>query len=130
MCIRDRANTSLAEEPGPSNQPSFNCAMAKSASARLICSDNEISKADGDLGQKFKAAMASKTDEADKKQLLNEQLAWIRDRNMRCGLGADKTNVPTEQLIPAKGCLAEAIGSRRDSIALLLASTGNREASA
>jgi uncharacterized protein YecT (DUF1311 family) len=112
-------------EPQPfSNKPSFNCATAKSPSARLICSDNEVSKQDGDLAEKFKAAMASRPDEISKKQLRNEQLLWIRERNNRCGLGPDKVNVPTPELSAAKPCLAEAIGSRRDALALLIVKSG------
>jgi uncharacterized protein YecT (DUF1311 family) len=90
---------------------SFDCSKATSASARLICSDTELSKADGALGAKFKTASAGR-DEAAKKQLVAEQLAWLRERNSRCGVGPDKANIPVEQLTGAKPCMMQVIGER------------------
>ena len=39
-------------------QPSFNCAQAKSAPARLICSDAELAQLDGELGAAFQKRKA------------------------------------------------------------------------
>ena len=44
--------------PRGSERPSFNCAQAKTAAARLICADAELARFDGELGvalQKRKA---------------------------------------------------------------------------
>lgn len=92
------------------DRPSFDCAKATSASARLICSDAELRKADGALGIKFRA-LAGK-DEVTKRQLTDKQLSWLRERNARCGVGPDKARVPTPELAPAKPCMLEAINKR------------------
>jgi uncharacterized protein YecT (DUF1311 family) len=116
--------------PPTTGKPSFDCAKAKSASARLICSDADLSKADGALRAKFKSAIASR-DEAAKKQLVGEQLVWLRERNKRCGVGPDKTSISVDQLVGAKPCMMQAIAER---IALLsssgLAATTNMQTGA
>jgi len=101
---------------GPSDnsvqpKPSFDCSKAKSAAARLICSDLELSKADGALGAQFKSALSGKDDVA-KKAIVDQQLAWLRERNARCGVGPDKASVPVEQLTTAKPCMMTAIQER------------------
>jgi uncharacterized protein YecT (DUF1311 family) len=92
-------------------KPSFDCTKATSASARLICSDAEVSKSDAVLGTKLKAVLADK-DEATKRQLLDQQVKWIRGRNTLCALGADKVGVPVEQLMRSKPCMLSAINAR------------------
>jgi uncharacterized protein YecT (DUF1311 family) len=118
-----QTNRSAATQASPpaTGKPSFDCSKAKSASARLICSDAELSKADGALGAKFKTAVAGR-DEAAKKQLLAEQLAWLRERNSRCGVGPDKASVSVEQLIGAKPCMISAIQARISSLTDIAAS--------
>ena len=39
-------------------RPSFDCAQARTAAARLICSDAELASADGDLGRTFQKQKA------------------------------------------------------------------------
>jgi uncharacterized protein YecT (DUF1311 family) len=100
--------------PRSTGKPSFDCSKATSASARLICSDAELSKADGELGAAFRTAVTGK-DEAGKKQLNAEQLAWLRERNNRCGVGPDKASVSVDSLIDAKPCIIRAIQAQISS---------------
>jgi uncharacterized protein YecT (DUF1311 family) len=91
-------------------KPSFDCSKASSASARLICGDPDLSKADSLLGTKFRAA--ADTNQAARRQLVEQQIIWIRARNSRCGVGPDKAKVALEQLRAAKPCMLEAINAR------------------
>jgi TPR repeat protein/uncharacterized protein YecT (DUF1311 family) len=96
--------------PRGSEKPSFNCAQAKTAAARLICADAVLAQIDGDLGiafQKRKAQISS----ADQSKLVSEQLAWIRDRNARCELVGKNTAV-IEVLASSKPCMVTAIQQR------------------
>lgn len=106
------ADTSVAsaETPAPSNKPSFNCATAKSASARLICSDAELSNVDAALGKAFHNVVKTLNGD-EKKMKIQDQVRWIRDRNMRCQLD-NKPAVPVAELQEKKPCLLEAINSR------------------
>jgi uncharacterized protein len=92
------------------NQPSFNCASAKSASARLICSDPELSNADGALGKAFQGTVRN-LEGMEKAAKIEEQVKWIRERNARCQLDG-KFAVPTEELQPFKPCVLDAINAR------------------
>jgi uncharacterized protein len=104
--------TSGAGDPASliAGKPSFDCSKASSASARLICGDADLSKADGLLGAKFRAA--ADTNHAAMKQLIEQQVSWIRARNSRCGVGPDKAKATLEQLLASKPCMLEAINAR------------------
>jgi len=92
------------------NQPSFNCALEKSASARLICSDPELINADGALGKAFQGTVRS-LEGTEKAAKIQEQVKWIRERNARCQLDG-KLAVPTDELQPFKPCVLDAINAR------------------
>jgi uncharacterized protein YecT (DUF1311 family)/predicted aspartyl protease len=96
--------------PRGSEQPSFECAKAKTAPARLICADGELSRLDGQLGttfQKRKAQIAP----FDQSKFIADQRAWIRDRNTRCKL-VGKNNAAIEVLASSKPCMASALQER------------------
>jgi uncharacterized protein YecT (DUF1311 family) len=96
--------------PRGSERPSFDCAQAKTAAARLICADGELARLDGELGaalQKRNAQLSS----ADHSRFVVDQLAWIRDRNERCGLVA-KNSAVVDELIGAKPCMVNLIRQR------------------
>jgi uncharacterized protein len=104
--------------PLPASGPSFDCSKAKSAAARLICSDAELSRLDRELGAAYKQLLgASKADE--KTKVRNDQVAWIRSRNKGCGL--ENTNeLSAEQQAAAKKCM---VGSIEEQTANLEAGT-------
>lgn len=96
--------------PRGNEKPSFDCAQAKSAPARLICADAELAQLDGELGvafQKRKAQIST----PDQSKLVADQLAWIRARNTRCDLDG-KGNAAIEVLAGAKPCMEDAIRER------------------
>ena len=109
-CFDSKEAEAAAGEVQP-RTPSFDCAKARSASARLICSDSILSTADAELGNAFRAS-SSKLEGQAKQAAVQAQIAWIRERNSKCGLGVDKLNIPIEQLAEAKPCLATAIKER------------------
>ena len=86
-----------------SERPSFDCAQAKTAAARLICADAELAKLDGSLGIAFQKRKAQ-TAVADQSRLSAMQLTWIRDRNERCGL-TGKNNAAIDELASSKSCM-------------------------
>lgn len=96
--------------PRGSEQPSFDCAQAKTATARLICADGELARLDGELGvafQKRKSQLAA----SDQTKFVAGELSWIRDRNQRCGL-VGTIDATIEELAASKPCLLSAIRER------------------
>lgn len=96
--------------PRGSEQPSFDCAQAKAATARLICADGELARLDGELGvafQKRKSQLAA----SDQTKFVAGELVWIRDRNQRCGL-VGTMDATIEELAASKPCLVSAIRER------------------
>lgn len=94
---------SLLCEVAHGQQPSFNCTTAKTASARLICSDPELSNADGALGKAFQGVVGGLEGDA-KKAKIQEQIKWIRERNTRCLLDG-KQAVAVGELVGSKPCM-------------------------
>ena len=61
------------------------CQSAKGASERLICADPDLADANLALSKAYQdAEKAASVD--DKARLAQEQLAWLRARDERCGL--------------------------------------------
>lgn len=93
--------------PRGSEKPSFDCAKAKTAPARLICADGELARLDGELGVAFqeKKAQISATDQS---KFVAEQRAWIDTRNTRCELDG-KNRAAIEVLASSKPCMVSVI---------------------
>jgi uncharacterized protein YecT (DUF1311 family) len=111
--IPESNGSSLAAAPAAGGQQgrlglSFDCATAKSTSARLICSDDALTDATQRLGYVYANA---KDRGGDPEGTTRAQLAWIKERNTRCGLD-NKSNALTEVLALAKPCMLEAINGR------------------
>ncbi|WP_338821626.1 lysozyme inhibitor LprI family protein [Bradyrhizobium septentrionale] len=102
--------------PRGADRPSFDCAQAKTAAARLICADGELTRLDRELGAAYQRQKAQ-LPASDQSQFVADQLSWIRDRNARCGL--DGKEIPsTDDLVTARSCMADAIRSRISDRAL------------
>ena len=96
--------------PRGSEKPSFDCAKARTAAARLICVDGELARRDGELGvafQKRKAQISA----PDRSKFVADELAWVRDRNTHCGLDGKKS-AAIEVLASSKSCMAKSIQER------------------
>jgi uncharacterized protein YecT (DUF1311 family) len=61
----------------------LDCALAKSVAEKAICSDAEARAADEALGRSYNQLRAQLPDE-EKASLRLSQIAWIRDRDIRC----------------------------------------------
>ena len=96
-------------KPRGAERPSFDCAQAKTAAARLICADGELARLDGELGAMFQRRKAQLA--GSDKSLVEAQRSWIRDRNLRCGI-ADKSGATIEVLAQSKPCMANEIRER------------------
>jgi uncharacterized protein YecT (DUF1311 family) len=98
-----------------SEKPSFDCAKAKTAAARLICADGDLARLDGELGVTFRKRK-TQLPASDQSKFVSDQLAWIRARNTRCDLDG-KNKEPIEELSGSKLCMANAL---RERIAVLV----------
>jgi uncharacterized protein YecT (DUF1311 family) len=104
----------LSLVPRGSERPSFDCRIAKTAVARLICADGELARLDGELGEAFRRHK-DLVPAIDQPKFVATQIAWIRKRNEDCALkGKDGTLV--EALADLKPCLASALRQRIDSL--------------
>jgi len=99
-----------ALEPRTVERPSFDCALAKKAAARLICADAELARLDDELGAAFRGRKAH-ISASQQPQFVADQRAWIRDRNTRCDLDG-KSNATIEGLASSKPCMVSAIRER------------------
>ena len=98
------------DRPRGSDKPSFDCAKAKTAAARLICADAELARLDGELGVAFRRRKAQ-ISAPDQSKLVAEQLAWLGNRNTRCDL-IGKDNAAIEVLANSKACMVVDIKER------------------
>jgi uncharacterized protein len=96
--------------PRGNETPSFDCAKAKTAAARLICADGELARLDGQLGAAFQKRKAQ-IPASDRSNFVADQFAWIRVRNTHCDLDG-KGNAAIEVLVGAKPCMLTAIRER------------------
>jgi uncharacterized protein len=60
---------------------SFGCAKAKTSAEKTICADQELSKLDEELGQRYAASLGATAREKDKAQLRLEQKEWLKSRD-------------------------------------------------
>jgi hypothetical protein len=74
-----------------------------------------LAQLDGDLGSAFQKRKA-RIPAPDQSKFVAEQLAWIRDRNMRCEL-VGKNSAALEVLASSKPCMVSAIRGRITSLA-------------
>ncbi len=108
--------------PRGSERPSFDCAKAKTAAARLICADAELARLDSGLGAAFRKRKAQLS-VADQSAFVADELAWIKDRNTRCGL-AGKDGAAIEVLATSKPCVTNAIRERIAYLVQIHTTTG------
>jgi len=69
------------QSPQISLTPSFDCRKASTSSERLICSNEELCKADVQLAKLYRAARKSAT---DKEVLKKEQISWLKNQRDVC----------------------------------------------
>src|SRR5437899_11516633 len=70
------------------------CADAQSQAEMNFCWGNEYKAADARLNEAYRQ-FASKLDDAEKAQLKNAQLAWLKYRDANCDFVADQYKVGT-----------------------------------
>lgn len=104
------AGTAAAE-----GRASFDCLEARAVIEQLICSDSELARLDGLLGEAFNARRQS-LDEGDRAALQAEQRTWLRKRFPECGIPVGEGAVPRELRWRAAPCLA---GFYRDRLRAL-----------
>jgi len=78
-----KVGPSKSEQQSPqiSLTPSFDCRKASTSSERLICSNDELCKADVQLAKLYRAARKSAI---DKESLKKEQISWLKNQRDVC----------------------------------------------
>lgn len=93
-----------------STKPTFNCAKAKSATARIICLDQAGAKADWDLTAVYWARIFS-FDETARGDFDKAHDDWFQSLNRGCRLQADQINFPSVK----RQCVLTAYRERANS---------------
>ena len=70
----------------------FDCTKASTETEKLICSDSGLKQADDDLGRAWRK-VRELLGEAEFKILRQNQRAWLKTRDARCGYGSDAERV-------------------------------------
>ncbi len=102
--------TVCAQQTAPTGRAENGCQAATTAAARLICADSHLAAVDSTLAKAYREA--KKTASPDEQKLLvQEQLAWLRERSEKCGLKG-KDAAPIDELRKAKPCVEAEIKAR------------------
>jgi len=75
-----------------SQSQAFDCTKASSETEKLICSDGGLKQADDDLGRAWRKAR-DLLGAAEFKMLRQNQRAWLKTRDARCGYGSDAERI-------------------------------------
>lgn len=112
--------------PSPAQQqaatptrPSFDCARAQRADEKLICEEQALARADGEMGQIFQRLLGG-MNEQQQGQLRREQRAWILQRNRSCQINND-TKITPENRARLITCLTTAYAERRRALEAMVA---------
>ena len=108
------AETTSAQIAAPQPVRAATCKAARSAAGRLICVDPDLLALESILGIAYRDAKTTASPEVQQ-SLLQGQLAWIRERDTKCGLTGTGYK-PIRNLLPAKQCLEDAIEARIDEL--------------
>lgn len=81
QCVKRLHIAALLFVLSPTFAASFDCARARNATEKTICTDRELSILDEELGVKFKKALVSAR---NSKALINEQRTWIKQERNSC----------------------------------------------
>ena len=87
------------------------CADAQSQSEMNICWGNEYKAADARLNKEYKQ-FAAKLDDAEKAQLKEAQLAWLKYRDANCQFVSDRYKGGSIRPMIAAICLADVTNNR------------------
>ena len=91
------------------------CADAQSQGEMNICWGKEYKAADTKLNKTYQDFM-SKLDEAEKAQLKNAQLAWLKYRDANCEFVADQYKGGSMRPMIAAMCLADVTNARANEL--------------
>lgn len=93
-------------------QASFDCLQAAHPIEWLICSDPELMRLDGALGEAYVAYQGSLSGNKARQALLSEQRAWLQRRLTECGIPGSGGRLSLPQRWQAAPCLAQMYSDR------------------
>ena len=102
--------TVCAQQTAPTGRAENGCQAATTAAARLICADSHLAAVDSTLAKAYREAKETASPD-EQKLLVQEQLAWLRERSEKCGLKG-KDAAPIDELRKAKPCVEAEIKAR------------------
>ncbi len=91
------------------DSPSFDCAAARQADEKLICSDRDLSHADHEMAAAYRQYLDA-AGPAARQQITEDQRKWISQRRANCSGFLDQTVVPGA---PAPRFTPEAMAARK-----------------
>ena len=97
----------ISDSPTP--RPSFDCSKASTPVEITICTNADLARLDGSVGQAYQEALRRSPSE-QRKGLAEQQRRWIEKRNATCAADA--------QALRMVSCLTEAISTRTQELEL------------
>jgi len=85
--VSSQASIGSSEQPQPPLQASFDCALARRADEKIICSDGSLAETDREMGLLYRQYRDASTTQ-DQPGVVQDQTHWIDTRNVRCGINA------------------------------------------
>lgn len=102
-----------ASSANAARQASFDCAKARAPVELLICGDDEMAALDREMADLYKSYRSTLSADG-RKDLLQQQRAWLKDRLTQCGIPASG-KIGDSKRVEARDCLAELFRQRSDS---------------
>ena len=99
----------------PDHKPSINCSNTNEPIEELLCADDDLAQWDGRMGQLYWAQMRQLPPD-DRRALKQQQLSWIRSRNVSCNY-SPLESYSLDELAPAKPCILQMTRRRAEELA-------------
>jgi uncharacterized protein len=106
------AGSLLVTTAADGQQASFDCFQSSRPIEWLICSDPELMRLDGTLGEAYVAYQGSLSGNEARQALLSEQRAWLQRRLTECEIPASGDRLSLPQRWQAAPCLARMYSDR------------------
>jgi len=91
-----RRSEEQARQVPSGSRPSFDCSKANRAEAYLICGDDALMTADGEMGDVYRA-LRNRLPEPERQRLDAQQRAWLLERSRVCAITGTTVLTPANR---------------------------------
>ena len=98
-----QSDAGASMQPQPQLEASFNCALARRADEKIICTDGSLAAIDREMGLLYRQYREASTTQ-DQASVAQDQIHWINARNVRCGITA-ATQIDQSNRANLTGCM-------------------------